>query len=233
MYIYSLTDPETKRLRYIGKTNKIDRRLYLHIYWAKKNERNQHVYNWIKMLIEKGLLPELNVIEQDLSEKKAIKREIYWIKRYRKLGEPLTNMNDGGLGFSLNNKIWVGRKHTEKTKKKMSLAQIGKQFDVNRRIALSNGHKRKNGIEYVSKLDRGNHPIKVNVYDAVSNKLWYKFNSILECARVLNLNRSFIKIRYLEDKPYVNFKFKLYGHNGRTLTRTKEKKKTSLQHHRS
>ena len=44
-YIYTLTDPRDNTIKYIGKTNDIEKRLYRHL--TEKNN-NSKKSNWIK-----------------------------------------------------------------------------------------------------------------------------------------------------------------------------------------
>ena len=85
---------------------------------------------------------EVKIIENNLSEDEALKKEIYWIKEIGRadlnLG-PLVNLTDGGEGFrgihteetkkkiSLNNaKGFKGKTHSEESKKKMSYSHLNK-----------------------------------------------------------------------------------------------------------
>jgi len=98
IYIYCLKDPNGL-IRYIGKTTNIKRRLYGHIYEAKKSKGKRYVLNWIINLINSGLLPIIEVIEI-CNESNWQEKEIYWIDFYRKIIPNLCNNSDGGLGGS-------------------------------------------------------------------------------------------------------------------------------------
>ena len=209
MKIYKLIDPITKDIRYIGKTNGLEKRFYSHVYWASKDKRNQHVYNWIRKLLEENLKPIIQLVEDNLTENEAIDKEIFWIKYYRDKGFNLTNENDGGLGFGLSNKVWVGRKHTEETKKKIRIGNTGKVFSTETRLKISFIKNKKTGIlNYKSINDRGYNPKPINVFNIDTKKKLYSFSSILECSKVLNLNRGYIK-KCLDGKrkQYLNFSF--------------------------
>jgi hypothetical protein len=124
----------------------------------------------------------------------------------------LCNHNEGGLGFGLKNKIWLGRNHTEETKQKLALASTGKSNVIPIR--------RKEGEPgYRSKLTRGHKPTKVFVYDVKTGEQLHEFSSILECSKILNLNRTFIKRRALSGKPYTNFLIRLETVDGITNQR--------------
>jgi hypothetical protein len=99
-YIYVLVDPETRQPRYVGKTwIPPEKRLYQHVWGAKRTPKPQHRDYWIRTVLARGLTPEIEVIESGVwSPKEAYEREIHWIQGLRNLGVDLTNMTDGGEG---------------------------------------------------------------------------------------------------------------------------------------
>jgi hypothetical protein len=95
VYIYSLNDPITNEIRYIGKTiQPLKNRLKCHLH-PNKNDKT-HRANWILNLKNNGLKPTINLIEE-CSDSNWVEREIYWIDYYSKLTE-LTNHSKGGNG---------------------------------------------------------------------------------------------------------------------------------------
>lgn len=92
-YIYSLTDPNTFLVRYVGKSNKPKRRLCSHI--TRSKELKNHIGNWVRSLLNKGQKPILNILEK-VDESVWQEAERKWIKYYRDLGNDLTNFTDGG-----------------------------------------------------------------------------------------------------------------------------------------
>jgi hypothetical protein len=94
--IYTLSDPDTKEIRYIGKTIKpLKHRLASHIYTSKK--KNNHRCSWIKSITNKGKKPIINII--DFCEwDKSQKLEEYWISQFKTWGFNLVNSTDGGEG---------------------------------------------------------------------------------------------------------------------------------------
>ena len=75
-YIYGLVDPETDKMRYVGKSNNPKVRYHYHL--ADKNT-NPHKTAWIRGLSERGLKPKLVIIEET-TQKQWEERERYWIK---------------------------------------------------------------------------------------------------------------------------------------------------------
>lgn len=94
IFIYKLIDPETEEVRYIGKTNNPRTRLNNHICHSKKNRGKRHVVNWICSLLNKGLKPKLQVIEEcKINDWKE--RETFWISHFKQNSD-ITNHGKGG-----------------------------------------------------------------------------------------------------------------------------------------
>ncbi len=113
-FIYGLKDPETKLIRYIGKSNDPEKRYRDHL----RDKSITYKTYWIKSLAAKGLYPELVILEEVLIECWQ-ERECYWITYYREQSIPLTNLTDGGDGVK-------GVSPSEETRRKMSEAHKGR-----------------------------------------------------------------------------------------------------------
>lgn len=92
-FIYALKDPTTGLVRYIGKADRPDRRLSVHLASKEKGHRT----NWIKSLVDRGLRPELEIVDEVPFEEWPM-WEIAYIENFRELGYPLTNLTVGGEG---------------------------------------------------------------------------------------------------------------------------------------
>jgi hypothetical protein len=115
-YIYTLENPETGEIRYVSKTTNIKRRYYQHTNKKICNKlSNKHLGNWLLSILNKDLKPILNIIEE--CENDWVQSEIYWIEQFKVWGFNILNFTKGGEGFS--------HKHSEESKKRMSLAQKG------------------------------------------------------------------------------------------------------------
>lgn len=137
VYIYSLTDPITNKIRYIGKTVNPNQRYSGHL--SNSKQRKTYTNCWIYSLIKKGLKPIMNIIEE-CDDSNWIEREQYHIS----IHENLTNLTLGGEGIH-------GFKATEETKQKMSEAHkgeknafYGKTHSEETRKKLSDINKTKN-----------------------------------------------------------------------------------------
>ena len=111
-YIYTLTDPISLEIRYVGKSSKPEDRLKRHLSdynlaesWTKKNK-------WLLYLKNENLKPILNIIDEG-DDSNINELEIKWISHYNEI-TTLTNMTEGGDGFS-----WLGKKHTSLSVDKM------------------------------------------------------------------------------------------------------------------
>lgn len=93
--IYSLIDPITKEIRYIGVTSGyMSSRFSQHKYNSLKKNSQTYVAKWFrKVFYEHGKLPIMKLIEECKKDQWE-EREKYWIKFYKNL----TNIREGGKG---------------------------------------------------------------------------------------------------------------------------------------
>lgn len=116
--IYTLTDPRTNEVRYVGKTVKtLEQRLIAH---TGDTRKNTHRRNWIIQLRRLGLRPLISLIETVADDGDWVAAERFWIAHYRKQGAKLTNLTDGGEGAP-------GNKVSEATKAKISKGNRGRR----------------------------------------------------------------------------------------------------------
>lgn len=131
-YIYTLIDPISKEIRYVGKTKDSKDRFKRHMSdysliesWTEKNK-------WLLNLKNNNLNPIIEIIDEG-DNNNINKLEIKWISYFRSLGIKLTNMTDGGDGCDN-----TGRKHKVETIEKMKLCHPKRreiiQFDLDNKI---------------------------------------------------------------------------------------------------
>tara|TARA_Y100000310_G_C20700591_1_gene829509 strand:- start:2655 stop:3407 length:753 start_codon:yes stop_codon:yes gene_type:complete len=146
--IYGLADPVSNEIRYIGKSTSGSKRPKEHLHKCK-SKREFHTYKarWIKKLIRNGLSYKIVILEIlcDNDHDLLLRREQDWIKLGREAGWPLTNLSDGGTGM-------YGLKHSQKTKRKMSLAHKGKPSKLKGRKMPESTKKK------LSKANKGKKP---------------------------------------------------------------------------
>lgn len=199
--IYSLNDPITKKIRYIGYTEKtLNERLAYHIKEsANLKSNNTHKINWIRHLLSLELKPEIHLIEltDDYS------REIFWIAKMRNLGEKLTNGTDGGDGRKgplpqsakdkLRN-INLGKKCSEATKAKLSLIHKGKPKSAAHILKIT-GLKRTNETRLKMSQARKGRPLSIETRTKISEKLKGKiFGNQLDNLKKARLCRKLKKV---------------------------------------
>ena len=112
VYIYSLKDPRDNQIKYIGKANNIDTRLYTHTVNCNL-VKNTPKIQWIKSLKDKGLKPIIEEIDCVLKSEWQF-WEKHYISLYKSWGFNLLNKTIGGEGIS-------GYKFTEDDKMKRSI----------------------------------------------------------------------------------------------------------------
>lgn len=96
IYIYTLSCPISKEIRYVGKTISIKRRLQSHLDYAKNSRRKRrYVSDWILSLLNQNLKPIITIIEET-DEDNWVHKEMYWIKHFKNLHFKLCNLTDGG-----------------------------------------------------------------------------------------------------------------------------------------
>jgi hypothetical protein len=184
-YIYTLNDPITNEIRYVGKSNTPNVRHRKHISEAKSNKNNNHKINWIKSLLAKNLKPTLDVIDE--IEGDWVWLEEYWISQFKGWGFNLVNGTNGGE----NPPSWKGRTHSDEykeiRKQIMLVDNPSKNMNDDWRDNISAAHKR-NGF-LPTKATESNR-VKVNQYslDGEFIKTW---NSITDATKNLGLKSSY------------------------------------------
>jgi group I intron endonuclease len=116
-YIYSLSDPFTGLVRYIGKADDLRVRYNNHV--SLKGKESTRKSAWVKSLIKKGAKPIIEIVDfVDKAEWKFW--EQFYISLFKSWGFVLVNSTDGGEGL-------VGYKTSDETKQKLRLANLGKK----------------------------------------------------------------------------------------------------------
>lgn len=124
VFIYTLNDPITGLVRYVGKTKNVSHRFRNHLYRARQG-RNHRVC-WIRSLLAQGLKPVF-VIVDEVSEIEWPSWEVAYIEFFRECGCDLVNANQGGEG---------GICPSEETRRKMSRAHLGKRQSEATRLKI-------------------------------------------------------------------------------------------------
>lgn len=144
IYVYGLIDPITQELRYIGITVNPAVRYYDHIRKARLRLEKTYKSNWVAGLLEKGLVPEMYII--DIQPKATLEFwEQHYISYYRAIGCRLTNMALGGFHNSI----------TDETKKKISNTLTGRKLSNEHVMKLKNRKVTDETKGKISKANKG------------------------------------------------------------------------------
>jgi len=144
--IYGLIDPRDGCLHYIGFAVNFQRRLSSHCSRVKLTT-NTKKNAWLRALIERGLKPELVVLEEipltgerELDKKTLSEAEIYWIAAVRITGAVLKNATHGGEGNPgiRHTKEWIARWSIHKPGTKHPRLGIRHTTESNERNRVSN-----------------------------------------------------------------------------------------------
>lgn len=117
-FIYVLSDPRTNHVRYVGKTFNLKDRFSQHICLKILERNNTKNTAWIKSLLNLGLKPIMEVIEEfDADDVSGWEEaEKFWIKTLRFCGCDLNNLEPGGIS---------GKTHSDETRLKISKSRVG------------------------------------------------------------------------------------------------------------
>lgn len=94
-YIYTLSNPLTNEIKYVGKTINLRTRYAGHLSNGKLN-RCSKVSNWIKNLLNNNLKPVMEIIDSTDNDWASL--EVYWISQLKTWGFDLKNITEGGEG---------------------------------------------------------------------------------------------------------------------------------------
>lgn len=159
--IYVLKRPDTKEVRYVGKTiQKLKKRLSGHITKAKYS-RSTYVSCWIYNLLINNKRPLIELVEET---ENWIEREKYWITKYNNLCNHSIGGESGTLGYiptqshrdKIANKL-KGRKRPKEVRDKISKSHINKKLSNStkeklRKINLGKKYSIKSRIKRGSKI---------------------------------------------------------------------------------
>lgn len=220
-FIYTLKDPITEKIRYIGKTcNTLEKRLSEHVYESKRSNRKS--CNWIKSLLKKDKIPIIEILEECDCLTANI-TESYWIYQFISWGFNLTNHTMGGEGgyryetenqkeirkerFKGEKNPFFGKKHSEESKKKISQAGKGRKMPISHIISCK---KRMIDFKPTEKAIKNmiNRTKKSVVQLNLDNSLVKIWDIINECERNTNFSASgIIGCCKKRAKTHKNFKW--------------------------
>jgi len=182
-FIYTLNDPETNEVRYVGKSDNPKKRLYMHLW----RESKTHKSSWIKSLKNKGLTPLIEVLDEvPLDDWRFW--EMYWIAQLKVWGCDLVNHTEGGEGFAsgslnpahlphvkaLRSEVHKGKVLSDETKGLISKSLIGRKNPEHSK-RMTGRKQSKESIEKTRLGSRGKNS-KINEAIAIEIKIMLRDN---------------------------------------------------------
>tara|TARA_R110000868_G_scaffold118456_3_gene314121 strand:+ start:2105 stop:2767 length:663 start_codon:yes stop_codon:yes gene_type:complete len=175
-FIYTLNDPDTNEVRYVGKSDNPQKRLYMHLW----RESKTHKWSWIKSLKDKGLTPLLEVLDEvPLDDWRFWEK--YWIAQLKVWGCDLVNHTEGGEGFAsgelnpahlphvkaLTSKRQRDRVISEETKEKISKSLTGRKNPEHSKWMMG----RKQSKESIAKSAMGSRGKNSKINEAIAKEI--------------------------------------------------------------
>lgn len=127
-HVYTLLDPRSREVRYVGITQDTRTRLRNHTNEAKRGKDQSYRSRWIRLLLKVGLKPLMVVVETGTGD--WAKAEKHWIAHFRRIGCKLVNTVDGGRGT-------LGRKVSDESRAKVAATLKGHPVLPETRAKLS------------------------------------------------------------------------------------------------
>jgi len=166
-YIYTLSDPSTMEIRYVGQTNEPKRRFNDHISSSineSSDSYDTYKARWIRKILNNNLLPIMTIIDSCRSFEQSNKLERIYVENLTKDGYRLTNSH-----------VTDVTEFSVETRKKISSAKKGKTLEEI--VGLEKSLELK---EYYSERMKLNNPNRSNdtlVKEKISNTLKEHFST--------------------------------------------------------
>jgi len=180
-YIYTLKDPVTNEVRYVGKANDPNKRILDHIKECKSSNTS-HKISWIKSLLNRNLKPIVEILDEVPSNEWE-KWEQYWISQMRSWGFNLTNISKGGYDNSYKRSI--------ESRKKMRKSKLGSKLSKEHKLKISDSIKKKSSENPFYNRGKGNSRIILNK-DDLYQKYIIENLSLNKCALYFGVSKKTI-----------------------------------------
>lgn len=185
-WIYTLSEPESNNVRYVGISKQPLIRLKQHL---KDTRSNKHKHNWLKKI---GFNPKIELISLECSKKEAIEQEKNLILEFRKRGNKLINKTIGG---DYNNESFKSPETIEKLRQSKlgnKNPNYGKTPSEETKIKLSKSLKgRKFSEIHLAKLKELNQRNNRKIFQySLEGEFIMEYQSISKAAKIINGNVS-------------------------------------------
>lgn len=207
---YKVICPKTGDIVFIGFTKKTTTRV-LGVFKNSIDLGKNDISSWFNSILKEGLVPKIEILMTYENREDAIKDYNIQILNHKNNGVNLLNktLGIGSLGVPSGTK---GRKHTDESKLKMSIANkgrkntpeqiektrlklIGRKDTLETRIKKSKSRiGKKHSEETRLKMDLSRKKTKLYVFEK-DGKLSHEINSLREASILLNINYSTLKAR--------------------------------------
>lgn len=192
-YIYSLSDPRTGEIRYVGKSDNPYNRLNEHIKKCKLSIT--HKNNWIKSLLNENLKPIVEILDTVSIDEWGF-WETYWIDTVRSWGFNLTNIASGGRGGNqgiIVNKListkLKNRVFSNKTIEKMSISAKNRKISNEGRKRLSVCRSGSGNPMYGKKRPESSKKYRAIIQLDLNNNIIRVWRGVILASKELKINR--------------------------------------------
>jgi hypothetical protein len=156
-FIYTLSDPIDKEIKYIGKTKNLKDRLQRHMNPCNLKQTWQSKTKWLKYLKNNNLKPIMELLDQG-DENNIDDLEIYWISQFKSWGFKLKNETIGGQNPTLKGSK-LKKSHIDNLKKSIKTKKIVVQYTIDdifvAKYESISEAKRQTGLSHISSCCRG------------------------------------------------------------------------------
>ena len=176
--IYGIRDLEIDKFIYVGKSNESLRRFEHHM----KRADNDCIRVFVEEKGQDNFQVETLEVVEFQENRGWVKREKFWVKKFREEGHPLCNKNGGGGGVTKhteewkreeskrksgenNPKYWLGKCRSKETCAKISKAHLGKHLSEETIAKIRKANSGENHPNYGKHRPKG---VMANAHEANS-----------------------------------------------------------------
>ena len=188
VFIYSLKDPITYQIKYIGKTIDINRRYKEHIQTHRNRKSKKN--SWIINLIKNGLEPIMEILEECNLDNWE-EREIFWISYYKELGFNLKNTQNGGgrTKYVFSELARKNMSDSQKIRWTRNMRNKKGNYVLSEEERNKRSKNAKENLNIMNNLKKGSQSCKVEILQLSKDKKFIKkWKSLSDASRALNIN---------------------------------------------
>ena len=188
VFIYSLKDPITYQIKYIGKTIDINRRYKEHIQTHRNRKSKKN--SWVISLIKNGLEPIMEILEECNLDNWE-ERETFWISYYKDLGFNLKNIQHGGgrTEYVFTETARQNMSDAQKLRWTRNMRNKKGNYVLSKEERNKRSKNAKENPNIMNNLKKGSQSCKVEVLQLSKDKKFIKkWESLSDASRALNIN---------------------------------------------